>query len=450
MADQVQNRLDEVERVLLHRWPETRIAPTLERIALLADMLGSPQLSYPTIHIAGTNGKTTTTRLIDTLCFELGLRTGRFTSPHLESFLERISINGSPISPEGMIAAFDDISPYLDLVDSRMENKLSFFEAMTALSFVAFAEFPVDVGIFECGMGGEWDSTNVIRADVSVMTPIGFDHMQYLGDTLTKISATKSGIIKEGAFAVLARQEQESATVLMKKCAEMSATPIREGIEYSVLQRSLAVGGQLLSIRGVYGQYDDIFLPLHGEHQASNAATALAAVEVFVGEKELDGDLVRSAFAKATSPGRCEIVHRNPTVIIDAAHNPHGAVSLRKTISEEFDFTAIIGVVAPMADKDVDGIFEECEPIMSRVTVTRNSSHRAAPLDELRGQAIEVFGPERVSSHDVLTDAISEAMEQARLLNAVDDGNCAVLITGSVVTAGEARSFISSLKGNSR
>ncbi|NCV76640.1 MAG: bifunctional folylpolyglutamate synthase/dihydrofolate synthase [Actinobacteria bacterium] len=424
MADQVQNRLDEVERALLNRWPETRIAPTLERIALLADMLGSPQLSYPTIHIAGTNGKTTTTRLIDTLCFELGLRTGRFTSPHLESFLERISINGSPISPEGMIAAFDDISPYLDLVDSRMENKLSFFEAMTALSFVAFAEFPVDVGIFECGMGGEWDSTNVIRADVSVMTPIGFDHMQYLGDTLTKISATKSGI--------------------------MSATPIREGIEYSVLQRSLAVGGQLLSIRGVYGQYDDIFLPLHGEHQASNAATALAAVEVFVGEKELDGDLVRSAFAKAASPGRCEIVHRNPTVIIDAAHNPHGAVSLRKTISEEFDFTAIIGVVAPMADKDVDGIFEECEPIMSRVTVTRNSSHRAAPLDELRGQAIEVFGPDRVSSHDVLTDAISEAMEQARLLNAVDDGNCAVLITGSVVTAGEARSFISSLKGNSR
>jgi len=331
-----------------------------------------------------------------------------------------------------------------------MENNLSFFEAMTALSFVAFAEFPVDVGIFECGMGGEWDSTNVIRAEVSVMTPIGFDHMQYLGDTLTKISATKSGIIKEGAFAVLARQEQESATVLMKKCAEMSATPIREGIEYSVLQRSLAVGGQLLSIRGVYGQYDDIFLPLHGEHQASNAATALAAVEVFVGEKELDGDLVRSAFAKATSPGRCEIVHRNPTVIIDAAHNPHGAVSLRKTISEEFDFTAIIGVVAPMADKDVDGIFEECEPIMSRVTVTRNSSHRAAPLDELPGQAIEVFGPDRVSSHDVLTDAISEAMEQARLLNAVDDGNCAVLITGSVVTAGEARSFISSLKGNSR
>ena len=448
--DQIQKRLNEVEQALLNRWPETRIAPTLDRIALLADMLGSPQLSYPTIHIAGTNGKTTTTRLIDSLCFELGLRTGRFTSPHLESFLERISINGSPISPEGMIAAYNDISPYLELVDSRMENKLSFFEAMTALSFVAFAEFPVDVGIFECGMGGEWDSTNVIRADVSVITPIGFDHMQYLGNTLTEISTTKSGIIKEGAFAVLARQEQESATVLMKKCAEMNATPLREGVEYSVTNRSLAVGGQLLNIAGVYGQYDEIFLPLHGEHQASNAATALAAVEVFAGEKQLDPELVRSAFAKATSPGRCEIIHRNPTVIIDAAHNPHGAVSLRKTISDEFDFSAIIGVIAPMADKDVDGILEECEQIMSRVIVTRNSSHRAAEIEELKSQAIDVFGSDRVSSCETLHQGITEAMEQAKLLNALDDGNCAVLITGSVVTAGEARSFVSSLKGNAK
>lgn len=291
-------KIDEIEQALLNRWPETRINPTLERIALLADLLGSPQLSYPTIHIAGTNGKTTTTRLIDSLCFELGLRTGRFTSPHLESFLERISINGESISEEAMIATFDDVAPYFQLVDERMSHRLSFFEAITGLSFAAFAEHPVDVGIFECGMGGEWDSTNVINAKVSVVTPIGLDHTQYLGDTLAAIAATKSGIIKPGSFAVLARQELDPAQVLMRKCAEVEAIPIREGVEYQVSNRSLAVGGQLISIRGVYGDYEELFLPLYGEHQASNAATALAAVEVFAGEKKLDDELVRSAFAK--------------------------------------------------------------------------------------------------------------------------------------------------------
>jgi len=443
----IQRRLDEVERSLLNRWPETRIAPSLERIALLADLLGSPQLSYPTIHIAGTNGKTTTTRLIDSLCLELGLRTGRFTSPHLESFLERICINGEPISAEGMIATYEDIVMYLDLVDSKMPNRISFFEAMTALSFVAFAEFPVDVGIFECGMGGEWDSTNVINAAVSVMTPIGFDHMQYLGDTLTKIATTKSGIFKEGSFAVMARQEREAATVLMKKAAEMSATPIREGIEYAVSQRSLAVGGQVMSIKGVYGDYEDIFLPLHGEHQSSNAATALAAVEVFAGEKKLDEELVRNAFAAATSPGRCEVVLRNPTVIIDAAHNPHGAISLKRTIMDEFDFDQIIGVIAPMGDKDVDGILEECETIMDRVVVTRNSSHRAAPIAELKAEAAEVFGPDRVASEENLEDAIKRAIADAHTRSSNGSESCAVLIAGSVVTAGEARGIVRKLKG---
>jgi dihydrofolate synthase/folylpolyglutamate synthase len=242
-------KIEEIEKALLNRWPESRINPTLERISLLADLLGSPQLSYPTIHIAGTNGKTTTTRLIDSLCFELGLRTGRFTSPHLESFLERISINGEPISEEAMIVTYEDVAPYFGLVDERMSHRLSFFEAITGLAFVAFAEHPVDVGIFECGMGGEWDSTNVIQAKVSVLTPIGLDHTQYLGDTLGEIATTKSGIIKPGSFAVLARQELDPAQVLMRKCAEVEATPIREGMEYQVSSRSIAVGGQLLSIK---------------------------------------------------------------------------------------------------------------------------------------------------------------------------------------------------------
>ena len=439
-------RLDAIEKALLNRWPETRIAPTLERIAALADALGSPQLSYPTIHIAGTNGKTTTTRLIDSLCFELGMRTGRFTSPHLESFLERISINGESISPEGMIATYNDIALYLDMIDSRMPNKLSFFESMCALAFVAFAEYPVDVGIFECGMGGEWDSTNVINAAVSVITPIGFDHMEYLGDTLEKIALTKSGIIKPNSFAVLARQESEVAQVLMHKCAEVDATPLREGVEYSLKKRSLAVGGQLISISGVFGDYEDIFLPLHGAHQATNAATALAAVEAFAGETKLDEAVVREAFANATSPGRCEIIMRNPTVVIDAAHNPHGAESLRSTIQSEFDFESIIAVVAPMGDKDVDGILESLEGVVSQIIVSRNSSHRAANVSELFDRAQAIFGNNRVTAVDLLEDAIKTAIEQAKLENAVNDLNTAVLIAGSVVTAGESRAIIRRLK----
>lgn len=436
------SKLDDIEKALLNRWPETRINPTLERISLLADLLGSPQLSYPTIHIAGTNGKTTTTRLIDSLCFELGLRTGRFTSPHLESFLERIAINGEPISEDTMIATYKDVAPYFELVDERMSHRLSFFEAITGLAFVAFAEHPVDVGIFECGMGGEWDSTNVINAKVSVLTPIGLDHTQYLGDTLGAIAATKSGIIKPGAFAVLARQELDPAQVLMRKCAEVEAIPIREGLEYQVSSRSIAVGGQLLSIKGVYGEYEDLFLPLHGEHQASNAATALAAVEVFAGEKKLDDELVRAAFASATSPGRCEIVHRNPTVIIDAAHNPHGAKSLRNTIENEFDFDAIIGIVAPMGDKDTSGILEEFEAIMTTAIITRNSSHRAASIEELAAQAKEIFGGERVLTKESLESAIEAAVTQAKFEVEMNEKSCAVLIAGSVISAGEARALI--------
>ena len=313
---------------------------------------------------------------------------------------------------------------------------------MCALAFVAFAEFPVDVGIFECGMGGEWDSTNVINGSVNVITPIGFDHMEYLGDTLEKIAQTKSGIIKQNSFVVLAEQESDVAAVLMRACAKADATPIRSGIEFSLKSRALALGGQMLNISGVYGQYEDLYLPLYGQHQASNAATALAAVEVFSGETKLDEEIVRQAFANATSPGRCEIVGRNPTIIIDAAHNPHGAESLKKTISEEFDFAALIGVIAPMGDKDVSGILEALEPVLDRVIVTRNSSHRAADVDELKSLAMEIFGSDRVSASDDLEQGITQAVDMARTSNALNDSNTAVLIAGSVVSAGEARAII--------
>lgn len=431
-----------IEKALLARWPESKLEPTLERIALLADALGSPQLSYPTIHLTGTNGKTTTSRMVDALLFEMGLRTGRFTSPHLESFLERISINKSPISAAGMIATYNDIALYLDLVDERSDNPISFFEAITALAFVAFAEFPVDVGIFEVGMGGEWDATNVINSAVSVITPIGFDHMQYLGNTLIEIARTKSGIIKPHSVAILAHQDVEVAKVLMQKCVEVEAIPMREGIEFSLLRRDLAVGGQMLTIQGITATYEDIFLPLYGAHQGENAAVALASVEAFAGSKELDPDLVRTAFAQVDSPGRCEVIYRNPTVIVDAAHNPHGAAALTLTVSNEFDFSTIIAVVAPMGDKDVIGILEALEPIADRVVLSANSSPRAMDIAELERLAKQIFGHDRVTAIPTLSDAIRKSIEQAKLDNDINDGNCAVLITGSVVTAGEGRTIV--------
>ena len=438
--------LELIYQALLKRWPETRIEPSLDRIAALCDALGSPQLSYPTIHIAGTNGKTTTSRMIDSLFRQLGYRTGRFTSPHLESFLERISINGLPIPAEGLIATYNDIALYLDLVDSRQPHPISFFEAMTALAFVAFAEFPVDIGVIEAGMGGEWDATNVVQSQVAVITPIGLDHQEYLGNTITEIARTKSGIIKPESHVVMAAQPAEAATVLTAKVVERAAIPYREGIEFSVAKRSLAVGGQLVTINGVHGVYEDIFIPLYGSHQAGNAAVALAAVEAFAGVK-IDDELVRQAFAAVDSPGRLEILYRDPTVMVDAAHNPHGAHALAETLKNEFDFESTIGIVAILGDKDVRGILTELEPVIDRVVVTQNSSDRAMPTDKLYELAVEIFGVDRTYREDNLRSAITYSMEQVTLLNQVSDGVSAVIIAGSVVTAGESRAILRSIQG---
>ncbi len=432
--------IDEIEKKLLARWPETRIEPTLERISALVDVLGSPQLTYPTIHIGGTNGKTTTSRMIDSLLFEMGLRTGRFTSPHLETYLERISINGQNIDPKAMIFSYNDIAAYLDLMDSKFEHPISFFEAMTALAFVAFAEHPIDVGVIEVGMGGEWDATNVVDADVSVIMPINLDHTEYLGETLTEIAQTKAGIIKESGFVVLAQQEPEAAKELLKRAAAMGADVAREGVEYSVLSRSLAVGGQLLTIQGASDTYEDIFLPLHGKHQASNAAAALVAVEAFFGDQELDIEAVRAGFANVTSPGRCEVVHRDPTIILDAAHNPHGAAAIAETVQSEFTFDEVIGVVAPMGDKDIHGILLELEQVMDSIIVTANSSSRSTPVDKLEKIAIEIFGADRVFSDETLEQALDRAIKDT--IRPLSDDTIGILVTGSVVTVGEARSYL--------
>ncbi len=435
-----QERVDAIEKALLARWPETRIAPSLERIAALVDILGSPQLTYPTIHIAGTNGKTTTSRMIDSLLFATGLRTGRFTSPHLESYRERIAINGLPIDPKELIFAFNDVSAYLDLMDSKFEHPISFFEAITALAFVAFAEHPIDVGVIEVGMGGQWDATNVIAAAVSVIMPIGFDHMEYLGNTLSEIATTKAGIIKEGSYVVLAQQEPAAMKELIKRTAQMKAKVVREGIEYSVSARAIAVGGQLITITGINETYEDIFLPLHGKHQASNAASALVAVEAFFGDQPLNIEAVRAGFAAVTSPGRCEIVAREPTIILDAAHNPHGAKALAETLETEFTFDEIIAVVAVFTDKDAEGILLALEPIVNSVIVTSSSSTRAMPVSELEKIANSIFGMDRVFPVAELSGALDRAVDQAR--RPVSDESVGIIVTGSVVTVGQARSYL--------
>jgi dihydrofolate synthase/folylpolyglutamate synthase len=440
MTPEEKARIDAIEEALLARWPETRIAPTLERISALTDILGSPQLTYPTIHIGGTNGKTTTSRMVDSLLFEMGLRTGRFTSPHLESYLERISINGQPINAAELIFSYNDISPYLDLIDSKFENPISFFEAITALAFAAFAEHPIDVGVIEVGMGGEWDATNVVQAGVSVITPIGLDHTEYLGNTITEIAQTKGGILKPGGFGVFAQQVPDAAIELLRKSAEVGIDVAREGVEYSLASRAVAVGGQLISISGLNESFDEIFLPLHGKHQAANAATALVAVEAFFGDTALDHDAVRAGFAAVTSPGRCEVVHRDPTILLDAAHNPHGAKALAETIANEFTFDEVIGVVASFGDKDVRGILLELEPIMNEIIVTANSSPRAMKLSDLEKLANEIFGKDRVTAIESLSAAIDQAIKDAK--RPLSDDSVGVLITGSVITVGESRAII--------
>ena len=437
-------RLAAIERALLARWPETRIQPSLDRISLLCDALGSPQLSYPTIHIGGTNGKTSTTRFIDSLLFAHGLRTGRFTSPHLEDFRERICINGEMIDAQELIFNYNDIAAYFDFVDSKLPQPISFFEAVTALAMAAFAEHPVDVGIFEVGMGGAWDATNIIQPAVTVLSPIGMDHMEYLGNTIEEIATTKAGILKEGAYAVLTIQEPTVAKILLARAAELGIEVAREGIEFEVMSRQIAVGGQLLTIRGTKDVYSDLFLPLHGKHQAANAAAALVAAEAFFGDQHLDLDAVKSGFAAATSPGRFEIVRRDPTVILDAAHNPHGAKTLANTLQEEFTFGRVIAVVGVFADKDAVGIFNEIKDVIDGVIVTQSSSPRALPAQELAKVARAFIDSDRIFVEPDLKTAIEKALSDAN--HPLEEETVGVLITGSVITVGEARAILKELK----
>ncbi|MGE2728894.1 bifunctional tetrahydrofolate synthase/dihydrofolate synthase [Mycolicibacterium vaccae] len=449
----------QVEHLLDQRWPETKIDPSTARIAALMEMLGSPQLGYPSIHIGGTNGKTSVARMVDALLTALHRRTGRTISPHLQSAVERISIDGVPVSPATYVDTYREIEPFVELVDQQSEAaggpRLSKFEVVTAMAFAAFADAPVDVAVVEVGLGGRWDATNVINAPVAVITPIGMDHTDYLGDTIAAIAGEKAGIITKqrddlvptDTVAVIGRQDPEAMSVLLAEAVRADAAVAREDSEFAVLQRSLAIGGQLLELQGLGGVYSEVFLPLHGEHQAHNAALALAAVEAFFGagaDRQLDVDAVRAGFASVTVPGRLERMRSAPTVFIDAAHNPAGAAALAQALQEEFDFRYLVGVVSVMADKDVDGLLAALEPAFDQLVVTHNGSPRALELDALTVKAEEIFGPERVVVATTLPDAIETAtalVEDSDTDTGAALSGAGIVITGSVVTAGAARTL---------
>jgi dihydrofolate synthase/folylpolyglutamate synthase len=434
-------RLIGLEIELIRRAPESNIEPTLDRVEGLLDLLGAPQKSFPSIHVAGTNGKSSTTRLVDSLLSSFGLRTGRFTSPHLETVRERIALDGDPISEAQLLAAWDEMAPYLELLEQDGGRSLTFFEVLTALAFVAFADAPVAAAVVEVGLGGTWDATNTVQAPVGVVLPIALDHMDWLGHDIATIAGEKAGIIKEGMFAVLAMQQPDAAEVLLQRAGDVGATVAREGIEFGVLDRQVAVGGQLLTLRGLKGEYDEIYLPLHGAHQAHNAACALVAVEAFLGggTETLDSDVVREGFANASVPGRLEIVRRSPTVVVDVAHNPAGAAALAAAVSDAFDFAHLVGVVGVLDDKDAAGILAELEPLLAEVVITSSSSVRALDPARLGALAVEVFGAERVVVVPKLPEALERAVEAAD--TAGDLGGSGVLVTGSVTVVGEARAL---------
>ena len=424
----------DVMSALASRWPENKINPSLDRIKLLLDYLGNPQDGLKAIHIAGTNGKTSTSRMIERLLRSLDLRTGLYTSPHLVHPRERISIDGEPISVKNFEEVFSQVEPFLEIVDEKIPGgSVTFFEVLTAMAFVSFSDTPVDVISLEVGMGGRWDATNVLTPMVSVITPIDLDHQEYLGNTIEKIALEKAGIIKENIPVVVSNQGKDAAKIILAKAMENNSPIMREGIELDVLERSVGIGGQQLTIANPYGTHSELFLPLFGKHQASNAAVSLTAVEAFL-DRQIDHDLVQEAFAEFSSPGRLQILKRNPTIVIDAAHNPAGIRATKQGITESFQFNNLILILAFMGDKDVDQILEELKGFAQVVILTQTNSIRALSVVDLAKKVknISQFAT-RIESSDNSSEAIKLAMNIAK-----DLGNSAGIIAlGSVVLAGE-------------
>ena len=428
----------EVEDALLARVPENKIRPRLEPTARLAELLGDPQKAYRVIHVTGTNGKTSTSRFIERLLREHGLRTGRFTSPHLVKLNERMSLDGEPVSDERLYNVWNEIEPIVGLVDAELESAgdeaLTFFEVLAVLGFAIFADAPVDVLVLEVGMGGEWDSTNVADGDVAVFTPISLDHMDRLGETIEAIATTKAGIIKPGAIVLSSAQQPAALKVLSERAAAIGEKFLIYGKDFGVVATELNKLGQTVSIRAVAGEYDELNLPVHGEYQAENAALAVAAVEAFLGggAQRIMDDVVRASFADFSSPGRLQIVSRDPLTILDAAHNEDGAKSLVKAMKDSFGSPYAVAVISILAEKNARALLEILDDTFVEFIITQSESPRAIPAEELAELAREIFGSDRVQVQANPQWALAEA---AKLLPATL-GN-AIVVTGSVTLVGQ-------------
>jgi len=409
------------------RQPEHLPEPDLERIRALATLLADPQLTYPTIHVTGTNGKTTTARLAAAIACAHGLTTGLFTSPHLASVTERFEICGDPMAEEAFGEEFEHLLAYLRTVDERV-GRVTYFEALTALAYLLFADAPVALGVFEVGMGGTWDATNLVSGDVAVLCPIGLDHPQ-LGSTIAEVAGEKAGIIKQGKVAVVREQTDEALEVIEPRCEEQIATLLLEGREWRLDELTPAVGGQAIAIRGLHATYDDILLPIYGEHAAHNAAAAVVAVEALL-ERPLDRDAVRLALGAATSPGRLEVAARRPLVILDGAHNPAAARALAEALPDTFTWDRLHLVMGVFADKDLDGIVGPLAPLAD--------AGYAAAVDSVRAQSPREVAAAMIA-HDIPTEnftTVRDALDAAA--SAASDGDL-ILVTGSLYTVADAR-----------
>ncbi len=427
-----------VEQALLARNPENKPRPRLAPTRRAVELLGDPQSSYRVIHVTGTNGKTSTARLIERLLRETGLRTGRFTSPHLVSFNERISIDGEPVANEILVEVWSEIAPVLDLIDSQLEAegeaKLTYFEALAVLGFAIFADAPVDVLVLEVGMGGEWDSTLVADGDVAVFAPISLDHTDRIGSTISEIARTKSGIIKPGSIVVSAAQVPEAKAILREKAATLGSQIYFAGQDFAVLSSLPNKVGQQIAVRSLTSEYTNLQLPLHGDFQSENAVLALAAVEAFIGggSQRLLDDVVRVSFADVASPGRLQIVDVDPLVILDGAHNPHGATAVSQALATSFSNPKTVAVISMVQDKDTDGFVDNLDAAIDHYVVTQSSSDRAQSASELAKKLSDKLGSSKVS----LQASVSSAIEQAKNL-VKDSPNGAVLVTGSLTLVGE-------------
>lgn len=439
--------VESVYAELLGRAPENKMEPRLAPLFRAMEILGEPNKAFPIIHITGTNGKTSTARMIEAGLRAHGLSTGRYTSPHLSKVTERISIDGSPVPDDTFVRIWDEIRPYLEIVDKELvaegQPRLTYFECLTILGFAIFADQPVNVAVMEVGLGGITDATNVGDGQVAVITPISLDHTDLLGDTTEDIAYEKAGIIKSGGFLISAAQPVDAAQVLLEKAKEVQVPFRFEGVEFGVASRTVAVGGQVVTIQGLAGRYEDLLLPLHGAHQAENAAVAVAALEAFLGggEKELDAEILQEAFASVTSPGRLEVVRTAPTIIVDAAHNPEGIRVSAEAIHEAFTLTKLVVVVGVLREKDAEEILRQLKESLGDLAAeycfTQSNSPRAVPAEDLEELALDLgFGEDNVHVAAQLDDALEWAVERAE---SNDDLSGGVLVTGSITLVAEAR-----------